>query len=173
MIVRRWLPYLLAAVLGGGSAVLAACSDGPKNGLSAGDASAIKSDLDDVQQRVEGARCDTLVTQLRQVRDRIDRLGSDVDSQLRQRLADGADRLRTNALSECDKNRESQETETTTTETQTTPQETQTQPPETTTQPPQTTTPPAPTTPVPPPEPAPPPVPPPGNPSGGTSPGIP
>lgn len=175
MTVRRWLPFLLAAVLGVGTAALAACSDGPKAGLSGDVASALRSDLEDVQQRVDGARCDTLVGQMRQLRDRIDKLGPDVDAQLRKRLADGEDRLRGEAITECDENRNSQTTETTTTETQTTPETTQTTPPETTTPPPTTTspTPTTPTIPTPPPAPAPPPVTPPANPGGGVTPVVP
>lgn len=171
MIVRRWLPYLVAAVLGTGTALLAACGDGPSGGIAADDASQLKSDIDDVQQRVDDARCAALVGQLRQLVSRIDRLGPDVDAQLRERLSEGTSRLRERALTECEENRQAKDTETTTTETQTTTTETTTQPPETTTQPPETTTQPPPTTtaPPPPPEPVPPP---PVDPGGGTPPEV-
>ncbi len=170
MIVRRCLAYLLAAVLGAGTAALAACGDGTKNGIPAADASSLKSDIDDVRQRVEDARCEALAGQLRQVITRVDRLDADVDAQLRERLREGYESLRSKALSECDENRTETETQTTTTETQTTPEtQTQTTPPETQTTPPETTTTPPPTSTTPPVPVAPPPPAPPG---GGTPPEV-
>lgn len=164
MIVRRWLPYVLAAVLGVGAALLAACGDSPSAGIPADEASDLKSHIDDVQQRVDDARCEALIGQLRQVITRIDRLPSSVDAQLRRRLSRGAETLRTNSISECDENREAKQT--TPTETQTTPETIETQAPPTSTAPPPSTTPPQTT--APPPPPAPTPQPPPADPGGGT-----
>ncbi len=175
MTVRRRLAYLLALVLGVGAALLVACGDGTERGIPADEASALESDLEDVQQRVEDARCGQLVGQLRQVRDRIDRLEPPVDAQLRERLREGAERLRDQAMTECEENREATETQTTTTDT--VPTETQTR----TTEPAQTQTqtqtqpapPPPPTQTQPPPQtnPAPPAAPPEVGPGGGTPPG--
>ena len=170
MIVRRWLPYVLAALLGTGAAVLAACSDAPKGGIAANEASSLKSEIEDVQQRVDDARCQALFDQLRQVDNRVDRLPSSVDAQLRRRLRDGSDNLREPAARECEKNREAKEAEKTTSDTTTTPETPEAPPPPTTTKPPSTTptTPPT-TTPSPPPAPAPQPPP---NPGGGTPPEL-
>lgn len=167
--MRRWLPYVLAAVLGSGAALLAACGDAPKAGISADEASDLKSQIEDVRQRVDDARCQPLVDQLRQVDERIDGLPSSVDAQLRRRMRDGSEKLRETARSECEENRAAKETETTTTETAPVPDTTETQPPATTTKPPPTTTtPPTATTPSPPPAPEPPPA----DPGGGTPPEL-
>jgi len=168
--VRRWLPYVLAALLGTGAAVLAACSDAPKGGIAANEASSLKSQIEDIQQRVDDARCQALIAQLRQVDTHVDRLPSSVDAQLRRRLRDGSDNLRDAARRECEENREAKEAEKTTTDTTTTPETPEAPPPPTTTKPPSTTptTPPT-TTPSPPPAPAPQPPP---NPGGGTPPEL-
>ena len=170
--MRRWLPYVVAALLGTGAAVLAACSDAPESGIAAGEASSLKSQIEDIQQRVDDARCQALFDQLRQVDTRVDRLPSSVDAQLRQRLRDGSDNLRDAARRECEKNREAKKTETTTTETAPIPETPETQPPPTTTNPPSnTTTLPPKTTPSPAPAPAPVPQPPPES-GGGTPPEL-
>jgi len=171
VIMRRWLPYVVAALLGTGAAVLAACSDAPESGIAAGEASSLKSQIEDIQQRVDDARCQALFDQLRQVDTRVDRLPSSVDAQLRQRLRDGSDNLRETARRECERNREAKETKTATTETLTNPEPIETQPPPTTTNPrPTTTTPPPTTTSSPPPPPEP--VPQPSPPGGGTPPEL-
>jgi TolA-binding protein len=173
VIVRRWLPYVLAAILGVGTALLVACGDGPAHGLSANQASKLQSDLVDVQQRVDSAHCNELIKQLSQIDTRIDELPSSVDAQLRERLREGAERLRSTSRTECEENRQGTQTDTTTTETQTEPTTTETQPPATTATQPQTTTAPPTTTAVPPAPPEPPVTPPPPvGPGGGTPPEI-
>lgn len=181
MSVRRILPHLLAAVLGVGAALLAACGSGPTGGIPAANAGDLKSQIEDVRQAVEDNRCSDVPGQLRQVDEGIDDLPPSVDEQLVTNLRDGADKLRTLAADECrDAPQETTETETTpteTTETVTAPTETETAPTETTeteTTPtdttPQETTP----QPAPPPEPAPAPPPPPaGTPGGGVKPEVP
>ena len=184
MTVRRALPYLLAAVLGVGAALLAACGSSTSGGVPQGDASVLKGQLEDVRQRVADGQCDGLSAQLRDVDTAIDGLPRSVDARLVSALRRGSDRLQRTAVADCNLNNTPTQTETTTTptetETATTPPETTTTPPETTTTPPQTTTTPPATTTTPPPTttpvpttPAPVPPPPVVSPGGGTPPQIP
>lgn len=184
MTVRRLPPYLLAALLGVASALLAACGAGTEGGIPAAAASDLKSQITDVRQAVDDGRCADVPGQLRQVDAGIDDLPESVEDQLVDNLRAGADKLRTLARDECDA------TPARTTTTETAPTQT-TEPAETTTAPPQTaTTETSPTTtePQPPPQPAPPqpepepepapapapaPAPPAGTPGGGTQPEVP
>jgi TolA-binding protein len=180
--MRRALPYLVALLLGAGAALLAACGESTRGGIPSAQASELKSEIEDVQQALDGERCDDLPGQLRQVDGAIDELPESVDDRIVSALSDGADRLRRNATEECD--REQTETQT---ETQTEPEPaTQTQappppPPPTQTQAPTPTqTQPPPTATAAPPPAAPPPAPddpgnanPPANPGGGTPPEVP
>jgi cell division protein FtsN len=185
--MRRHLPHLVALLLGAGAALLVACGGTTKGGIPAASAGELKSQIEDVQQAVDGGRCNELDGQLRQVDNGIEALPKTVDARLRQSLADAGDRLRRAANNECAETTptetqtteatETAPTETTTTETQTT-ETTETVPPETTTvaPPPPPPPPPAQTTPVPPPPveppPAEPPAPvPPATPGGGATPG--
>ena len=179
MSVRRLLPHLLAALLGVGAALLAACGAGTEAGIPAANADDLKSQIEDVRQAVDDGRCSDVPGQLRQVDEGIDDLPPSTDEQLVTNLRDGADTLRRLAADECEAPTETTTTETTETETPTTeePAPTETAPVETTTAPPPTTTAPAPTTEQPPPpepdpEPAPPP-PPAGTPGGGVEPEVP
>ncbi|HEV7805004.1 MAG TPA: hypothetical protein VGO80_04245 [Solirubrobacteraceae bacterium] len=185
--VRRPLPHLVALALGVGAALLVACGASTKGGIPAASAGELKSQIADVQQAVDGGRCDDLEGQLSQVDDGVQALPATVDRRLRSSLRDAADRLRREAVDECDGGEP-------TTPTTTEPAETQTEPPPTTTTtttptttaPAQTQTEPPPTTPPPPPpvttqppavepppaEPAPaPPAAPPATPGGGATPG--
>lgn len=127
MTMRRWLPHLVALALGAGAALLGACADGgPKGGVTANAAQSLKSQLEYVRVTVDSAKCDRLSRELRQVIDRVDGLPSSVDAQLRQRLSDGYARLKTQALKDCNDNRDKQQTQTTTTDTQTNTAPTQT-----------------------------------------------
>jgi outer membrane biosynthesis protein TonB len=184
MTVRRTLPYLLAALLGVGAAVLAACGSGSDSGIPAANAGDLKSQINDVRQAVDDGRCSDVPGQLRQVDEGIDDLPPSTDDQLVNNLRDGANKLLDLAREECDATpAETTTTETTTTETTTTetaPVETTPQPTETTTTetPTTTTAPPTTTQPAPPPPepaPVPEPVPPPpaGTPGGGVEPEIP
>jgi len=185
--VRRSLPYLLALVLGMSTAMLAACGGGStKGGIPSASAGELKSQITDVGQAVDGGRCDEVPGQLRQVDQGIEQLPGTTDDQLVSALRDGADRLRREAIDECEAD---STTETTTTET--TPEETdttatvpdETDPTDTlpteTTDVPDTTVPteppPPPETPTPPPVTPPPvnPPPPPVTPGGGVAPEIP
>ena len=185
MTVRRTLPYLLALTFGASTALLTACGGGgTKDGIPAASAGELKSQIEDVQQAVDAGRCSDVRGQLRQVDTGIDDLPGSVDPTLVSALRDGADRLRSNAVDECDPDAGTQ-TETTTTETTPTqtntvpdtttePTVTETTPTETTPveppPPPATTTTPAPPAPEPPPDtPPPPPI----SPGGGVTPDIP
>lgn len=193
MSVRRLLPHLLALVLGVAAALLAACGQSTPAGIPSADAGELRSQLDDVRDRVEGGRCSDLNGQLRQVDEGVDALPeSKVDPQLVARLREAADRLRALAPRDCSETREANRAATTTTTTETTettpttatttettatlPTETQTLPeatvPTATVPVPTTPTPPAPLPePVPPaPEPTPPPA---GTPGGGAQPELP
>ena len=178
MSVRRILPYLLAALLGVGAALLAACGEGASGGIPSANAGDLKSQITDVEQAVQDNRCSDVPGQLRQVDEGIDDLPPSVDEQLVANLRDGADRLRRLAAEEC--NAAPQEpTQTETTEVEPTPTQTETTAPTTTpaeTTPTATAPPPPTTTPAPPPEPAPAPEPPPppaGTPGGGVEPELP
>jgi hypothetical protein len=180
--VRRGLPHVIALVLGVAAALLAACGSSTRGGIPAADASDIKGQLEDVRTRVADGNCDGLTRELRDIDSAIDGLPQSVDNRLVSALRDGADRLKTAAVTDCNDNSVPTQTETTPpettpTQTDTTPTETQTTPTETTTTPPETTTQPPTTTllpPEPPPEPAPAPPPPPVvSPGGGTPPTIP
>lgn len=183
MSVRRaLLPYLIAALLGVGAALLAACGAGSDAGIPAADAGDLKSQITDVGEAVVDGRCSDVPGQLRQVDESIDDLPAATDDNLVNNLRDGANKLLERAREECDATpTQTTTTETTTTQTtmtQTTPTETSTHPTQTTaTTPTQTTTPPTTTQPAPPPEPEPTPEPapppPPGTPGGGTEPVIP
>lgn len=150
--MRRFLPYVLALVLGAGAALLAACGDSTRGGIPAADAADLNSQLEDVRDRVDDGNCDELSGQLRQVDNGIDDLPRSVDNRLIESLRDGADRLQRRAVQECNENRTPTQTEPAETVTEEEPVQTQapprtqTTPPETTTQPPQNTvtTPPAP-----------------------------
>jgi hypothetical protein len=188
MIVRRSLPYLLALALGAGTALLAACGgSGTKNGIPAASAGELKSQIEDVKQAVDDGRCSDVRGQLRQVDSGIDGLPGSVDPTLVSALRDGADKLRSRAVDECDPDTATTTTETTTTETiptdtttipQTTTEPTFTETTPTATIPAEPPPPPPPpattTTPVPPaPEPPVTPPPPPVSPGGGVTPEIP
>ena len=194
MTVRRPLTHLLALLLCIAAALLAACG-GTSDGVPSANAGDLKSQLEDVQQAVDSGRCSDVYGQLKQVDERIDDLPPSTDAQLVRSLRDGADRLRSVAIEQCDATPAQTTTETTTTETDTTTTETDatTTPTDTTTTPTTTTTtpttpttpttttpvpppvpePPAPQPPPPAPAPAPAPAPPPGTPGGGVEPDIP
>jgi septal ring-binding cell division protein DamX len=179
--LRRGLPHLIALILGIGAALLAACGSSTRGGIPAADASDLKGQLEDVRTRVAGGNCDGLARELRDVNTSIDALPRSVDNRLVSALRNGADRLQTRAVQDCNNNRAATQTtttppdttptqtqtETTPTPTATTPPETTTTPPDTTTQPPTTTLPPEPPqVPVPPPPPV-------VSPGGGTPPTVP
>src|SRR5688572_14543287 len=112
MSVRRTFPHLLAALLGVGAALLAACGSGTQGGIPAANAGDLKSQIEDVRQAVEDGRCSDVPGQLRQVDEGIDDLPPSTDEQLVTNLRDGADTLRRLAAGECEAPTETTETET-------------------------------------------------------------
>ena len=190
MSVRRPLAYVLALLLGTSTALLAACGGGgTSGGVPSASAGELKSQITDVGQAVDGGRCDEVPGQLRQVDEGIDQLPQTTDEQLVDALREGAERLRTVALEECEEDTGTETTETTPEETETTeappedPEPAPTDPTETTETPTTSTPPPPPApptggTPPTPPAPAPPaPTPPqpqpPASPGGGVTPEVP
>jgi hypothetical protein len=140
VIVRRALPFLIAAVLGPASAFLASCGD--RSALIPGsNADRIKGDLDKVQSAIFDQNCDLAARYAQKVASDVQALPSTVDQRLQGRLADGAQNLVNQAQPQCQKGVATQTNTTTeTTPTETTP--TQTTPTQTTTTPTTTTPPP-------------------------------
>jgi cell division septation protein DedD len=146
MTMPRPFPLIIALVLGVAAAMLVACGTGTKDGIPAADAGELKSQIEDVRQAVEARRCGDVPGQVRQVVAQVDRLPSSVDARLREELRNGAERLRSQAIEDCNASL-AQTTETVTTTVPTTTTPTTTQPPAATVTTPPTTQPPAPTAP--------------------------
>ena len=154
MTVRRLPPALLALVLGLLAAFAVACGDGGDDRKLLGPRTAdrISAALDDLEQRVERGRCDGLDEDLDRLSEAVAAVPSSVDRELRVRLGDGVQHLRSIARRDCRDN-EPETTETQPETVETTPETVETTPPETVeTTPPETTTTPPPTTTAPPPE---------------------
>jgi hypothetical protein len=159
MTMPRPFPLIIALVLGVAAAMLVACGTGTKDGIPAADAGELKSQIEDVRQAVEARRCGDVPGQVRQVVAQVDRLPSSVDARLREELRNGAERLRSQAIEDCNASlaqttetqpetqTQTQTTETVTTTVPTTTTPTTTQPPAATVTTPPTTQPPAPTAP--------------------------
>ena len=153
MSVRRALPYVLALSLGMSTALLAACGGGgTKGGIPSASAGELKSQITDVGQAVDDGRCDDVPGQLRQVDEAIDQLPGTTDTQLVSALRDGAERLRSRAVEECEE-ADTETTETTPEQTETTETLPEEEEPPTETLPTETTQTPTTTTPAPPPPP--------------------
>jgi len=128
--MRAALPYLLAAVLGVGCGVLAAC------GGSGGDRSALipqrsadrlKSALSDVRSAVDDGNCQAAARAIVRARGILVNLPQAVDDRLVARLREGIDNLQQIAPQQCQQDTtpaQSTTTETTTTPTDTTPTDT-------------------------------------------------
>ena len=161
MSVHRALPYVLALSLGTSTALLAACGGGgTKGGIPSASAGELKSQITDVGQAVDDRRCNDVPGQLKQVDEAIDQLPATTDAQLVSALREGAERLRSRAIEECE-DTGTETTETTPEETETTETLPEEEQPPTETAPTETTQ--TPTTPPPPPPP----------PTGGTPPETP
>ncbi len=139
MTVRRFLPHLLALMLGVGAAVLVACGgEGAEGGIPGANADDLKRELDDVRDFVDRGDCGSeLDGQLRQVREQLESLPASVDGDLIQRLRDGVARLDGVAFEECSEGEEETTEETPNTVTEQVPTITETQPPAQTEPPPQ------------------------------------
>ena len=134
---------ILALVLGVGVAfALVSCGGRDEKGLLPGTtADQIVANLDQVQQDAANGDCDSAASAAEEVQSEIDQLGSEVNAQLRQRLADGAARLQDTVANTCEEDTASipTTTETTTTEPTTT-EKTTTKSTTTTTEPTTTST---------------------------------
>jgi hypothetical protein len=172
----RFLPYLLAFVLGAGAAGLAACGSGTasKALIPASEAGPLKGDFDDVAAAVNNGDCPGATQALNHAQDHLLSLPRSTSVRLRRRLEEGISTLRPQAERECVAAQTQTETVPTTTEPATTDTTTtETTPTDTTptdTIPPDTTTTPADTTTTPPPVPEPPPAPTPDQTGGTTTP---
>ena len=127
MRMRVALPYLLAAVLGVGCGVLAAC------GGSGGDRSALipqrsadrlKSALSDVQSAVDDGNCQAAARAIVRARGILVNLPQAVDDRLVARLRQGIDNLQQIAPQQCQQQDTTSTPSTTQTTTQTTPADT-------------------------------------------------
>jgi len=125
--MRVALPYLLAAVLGVGCGVLAAC------GGSGGDRSALipqrsadrlKSALSDVQSAVDDGNCQAAARAIVRARGILVNLPQAVDDRLVARLRQGIDNLQQIAPQQCQQQDTTSTPSTTQTTTQTTPTDT-------------------------------------------------
>jgi hypothetical protein len=119
--MRAALPFLLAAVLGVGSGVIAACGSGSgdrSNLIPQSSADRMKSALSDVRSAVGDGNCDSAEQALARARGVLVNLPASVDEGLRTRLKQGLDNLRTIVPTEC--RQQSTSTPTTTPETTTT-----------------------------------------------------
>ena len=128
MRMRVALPYLLAAVLGVGCGVLAACGgSGDRSALiPQRSADRLKSALSDVQSAVDDHNCEAAARAIVRARGILVNLPQAVDNRLVARLRDGIDNLQQIAPKEC------QQQDTTPTQSTTTQTTTQTTPTETT-----------------------------------------
>lgn len=118
---RRLLPALAALVLGAATAVLVACgSDGR---IPAGDASSLKSALNQVSADYRAGHCTAAAQAVVKAQNELLNLPDSVDAKLRDRLQSGISNLRKRVPRTCDQAQtQTQETppDTTTTDTTTT-----------------------------------------------------
>lgn len=113
---KRLTAILLAASFGVAAAGIVACG-GEKQGelLSEAEARGLLEDLDRVQARFDSDDCKAALGAVTQAEADADSLGPEVDNKLKQKIADGLERLRTLLDDEC------KTTTTKTTKTETTP----------------------------------------------------
>jgi hypothetical protein len=102
--VLRLTLSIVALVLGVGVAfALVSCGGRDEKGLLPGTtADQIVANLDQVQQDAANGDCDSAASAADEVQSEIEQLGSEVNAQLRQRLADGVDRLQQTIATSCE-----------------------------------------------------------------------
>jgi hypothetical protein len=128
MSMRFALPYMLALVLGVGSAVLAACgssSGDRKEFIPQRSADRLSSALSDVRSAVDDGNCEDAARAIARARGVLVNLPSAVDDRLVARLRQGIENLQSIAPDECEQNQQDTTSTETTTET-TTPETTAT-----------------------------------------------
>ena len=133
--MRRLLPALVALVLGAATAVLVACGGAGK--IPSGDASSLKSALNQVSADFRAGHCTAAAQAVAKAQNELLNLPDSVDAKLRDRLQSGISNLRKQVPRTCDQTQtqaqqtqpdtttdtpttESTESETTTTESTTT-----------------------------------------------------
>jgi len=133
--MRRLLPALVALVLGAATAVLVACGGDGK--IPSGDASSLKSALNQVSADFRAGHCTAAAQAVAKAQNELLNLPDSVDAKLRDRLQSGISNLRKQVPRTCDQTQtqaqqtqpdtttdtpttESTESETTTTESTTT-----------------------------------------------------
>jgi len=120
--MRAALPFLLAAVLGVGCGVLAACGSGSGDRsdlIPQSSADRMKSALDDVRSAVDDGNCDSAGRALARARGVLVNLPASVDDRLVNNLRQGFNNLTNIVPKECQEQQQSTSTETTTPETTT------------------------------------------------------
>jgi hypothetical protein len=127
--MRAALPFLLAAVLGVGSGVLAACGSGSGDRsdlIPQRSAARMKSALDDVRSAVDDGNCESAARAVARARGVLVNLPASVDDRLVARLRQGIDNLQKIAPDQCqqDTTTSTQTTTPETTTTETTPTDT-------------------------------------------------
>jgi cell division septation protein DedD len=110
-------------LLGVGAALLVACGD-TKGLIPAGDADALKQDLDQVAAAVADGKCSQAQQALQRAHADFDALPADVDPGVKSKLAAGLANLADQVPGECAENAAKQNTTTETTPTDTTPTDT-------------------------------------------------
>jgi hypothetical protein len=127
----RVLPMLAALVLGAATAVLVAC--GGDGRIPSGDASSLKSALNQISTDYRAGRCEAAERAVAKAQNEVLDLPDSVDAKLRNRLQAGISNLGKRVPATCDQQQtQTQETAPPTTSTQTTTSETTTTDTETT-----------------------------------------
>jgi hypothetical protein len=118
--MRRLLPALVAFVLGAATAVLVACGGDGK--IPSGDASSLKSALDQVSVDFRAGHCTAAAQAVTKAQNELLDLPDSVDAKLRDRLQAGISNLRKRVPATCDQAQTQTQTQpdTTTTDTTTT-----------------------------------------------------
>lgn len=136
---RRMAALLAAAALGPSAALLVACGDDGGDLIPVQDAEEISQLLDQAAGDVAGEECRRAQAAIRQARQRADQLPASVDADIRDRVTDGMDHVRTRVETDC--GQQTTPTNTAPTEPEPTPEPepepttTQEEPPSTSTQP--------------------------------------
>jgi hypothetical protein len=121
--MRRLLPSLAALVLGAATAVLVAC--GGDGRIPSGDASSLKSALNQVSVDYRAGHCTAAAQAVAKAQNELLNLPDSVDAKLRDRLQSGISNLRKQVPKTCDQAQtQTQETQPDTTTTDTTTTET-------------------------------------------------
>jgi len=117
--VRSVLACLLALALGAACAILVACGGDTRGLISAKDADAMQTQLDQIESSVRRGQCGGLSGELADLQQQVNGLPNRVDADLRRRLQEGVANLASISPERCAV--QAAKTETVPTQTQTTP----------------------------------------------------